>query len=96
MYQNNEREEASLGKVAYEEARVDLSDITVPVGKCKQRAEITMSHGMWGMTRLKLSIESVEERARVGPAVPSEVLETAERCLRDFSLVRSCKSEIKF
>jgi hypothetical protein len=51
------------------------------------------------MTRLKLSIvesESVEEHARVGPAVPSEVLETAERCLRDFSLVRSCKSEIKF
>jgi hypothetical protein len=37
MYQNNEREEASLGKVAYKEARVDLSDITAPVGKCKQR-----------------------------------------------------------
>jgi hypothetical protein len=67
MYQNNEREEASLGKVAYEEARVDLSDITVPVGKCKQRAEITMSHGMWGMTRLKPSIvesESVEKHAQ--------------------------------
>jgi len=66
MYQNNEREEG-LGKVAYEEARVDLSDITVPVGKCKQRAEITMSHGMWGMTRLKPSIvesESVEKHAQ--------------------------------
>lgn len=67
MYQNNEREEASLGKVAYEEACVDLSDITAPVGKCKQRAEITMSRGMWGMTRLKSSIvksESVEELAQ--------------------------------
>jgi hypothetical protein len=59
MSQNNEREEASLGKVAREEAReearVDLNDITAPIGKCKQRAEITVSHGMWGMTRLKPS-----------------------------------------
>ena len=74
MYQNNEREEASLGKVAYEEARVDLSDITMPVGKCKQRAEITMSHGMWGMTRLKPSI------------VKSESVEKHEQCV----LVRPC------
>jgi hypothetical protein len=61
------REEASLGKVAYEEACVDLSDITAPVGKCKQRAEITTSHGMWGMTRLRPSIvesKSVEEHAQ--------------------------------
>jgi hypothetical protein len=65
--QNNEREEVSFRKVAYEEARVDLSDITAPVGKCKQCAEITMNHGMWGMTLLKPSIgesESIEEHVQ--------------------------------
>jgi hypothetical protein len=51
---------------------VDLSDITAPVGKCKQHAEITMSHGMWGMTRLEPSIvesESVGEHAQCGRAL---------------------------
>jgi hypothetical protein len=33
---------------------------------------------------------------RVGPTVPSEVLEAAERCLRACSLVRDCESEMKF
>jgi hypothetical protein len=80
--------------------RVDLSDITVLVGKCKQRDH----YEPWNVgndPRLKPSIvesESVGKHALcvLGPAVPSEVLETAERCLRDCSLVRSCKSDIKF
>ena len=77
--------------------RVDLSDITVLVGKCKQRDH----YEPWNVgndPRLNPSIvesESVGKHA-LGPAVPSEVLETAERCLRDCSLVRSCKSDIKF
>ena len=95
--QNNEREEASLGKAAHEEVCVDLNDIIAPVGKCKQRAEITLGHGMWGMTRLKPSIGESESvrgacAVRVDLAVPSE---TAERCLRNCSFVRSCKYEVK-
>ena len=94
----------ALGKVAREEAReearVDLNDITAPIGKCKQRAEITVSHGMWGMTRLKPSIgesEPVEEHVQgVLIRPPSEGLEAAERGLRNCSFVRSRKSEIKF
>ena len=87
--QNNEREEASLGKAAHEEVCVDLNDIIAPVGKCKQRAEITLGHGMWGMTRLKPSIGESESvrgacAVRVDLAVPSE---TAERCLRNCSFV---------